>query len=146
MASRFSLEAVLKMTDRLTVPMQRMTAGVTTYSNKMQREFDKVNRSSMKTGAIIKGILATDVIRAGVQKAVRSVEQGIELASSLTEVQNVVDVTFKASSKSIDKWAAGATQAFGLSELQAKQFSGTLGSIMKSSGIAERQLVSMSTS
>jgi hypothetical protein len=71
-------------------------------------------------------------------------KQGIELASSLTEVQNVVDTTFGNSSKQIDAWSETALKSFGLSELQAKQFSSTLGAMMKSSGITGSSLVTMS--
>ena len=71
--------------------------------------------------------------------------KGLETASDLTEVQNVVDTTFKASSKQIDAWSEKALDAYGLSTLQAKQYTGTLGALMKSSGIASGKLVQMST-
>lgn len=71
-------------------------------------------------------------------------KQSIELASSLNEVQNVVDVTFGQSSKQIDAWSKTALNSFGLSELQAKQYTGTLGAMFKSSGITGKALVGMS--
>ncbi|WP_088227785.1 hypothetical protein [Desulfosporosinus sp. FKB] len=71
-------------------------------------------------------------------------KQSIELASDLNEVQNVVDTTFGNGSKQIDAWSKTALNAFGLSELQAKQFTGTMGAMMKSSGIAGDKLVDMS--
>lgn len=45
----------------------------------------------------------------------------IDLGSDLTEVQNVVDVTFKNMSSSVDKWAKSASAQFGLSETMAKK-------------------------
>lgn len=72
-------------------------------------------------------------------------KQSVDLASDLVEVQNVVDTTFGSSSKQIDSWSNTALKGFGLSELQAKQFNGTLGALMKSSGIASDKLVGMST-
>lgn len=71
-------------------------------------------------------------------------KQSIELASNLTEVQNVVDTTFGESSSQINTWSKSALNAFGLSELQAKQFNGTMGALMKSSGITGDSLVTMS--
>ena len=72
--------------------------------------------------------------------------ESIQLASDLEEVQNVVDVTFGTSgSAKIEKWAQQATQQFGLTELQAKQYASTLGAMMKSSGMAEDDIYDMST-
>ena len=67
--------------------------------------------------------------------------ESISLASDLEEVQNVVDVTFgEEGSKKIEKWANEATAKFGLTELQAKRYSSTLGAMMKSSGMSEDQI------
>lgn len=69
----------------------------------------------------------------------------VKLASDLTEVQNVVDVTFEDNASSIDKWAKSAATAFGLSELQAKQFNGTMGAMLKSMGLTDSAILDMST-
>lgn len=70
----------------------------------------------------------------------------INLASDLEEVQNVVDVTFgKKGAAKIEKWAKEAKNAFGMSELQAKQFSGTLGAMVKSMGLSDDAVYDMST-
>jgi hypothetical protein len=50
-------------------------------------------------------------------------------------VQNVVDTTFGQGAEQINAWSKTALGAFGLSELQAKQFTGTMGAMLKSSGI-----------
>jgi hypothetical protein len=71
--------------------------------------------------------------------------RAIELASSLTEVQNVVDVTFGQGAAQINAWARTAISSFGLSELQAKQFTSSLGAMMKSSGVSSDRLYEMST-
>lgn len=73
--------------------------------------------------------------------------EGIHLASDLEEVQNVVDVTFGTEgSKKIEKWANEASSNFGLTELQAKRYSSTLGAMMKSSGMAQDEVADMSMS
>ena len=67
--------------------------------------------------------------------------ESISLASDLEEVQNVVDVTFgEEGAKKIEKWANEASSKFGLTELQAKRYSATLGAMMKSAGMSEDQL------
>ena len=90
----------------------------------------------------IAGYNLSGLMVSGLGKVWDSMIQG---ASDLTEVQNVVDTTFGKSADVINAWSKDAITAFGLSELQAKQFTGTLGAMLKSSGIAEQDLVSMST-
>ena len=63
------------------------------------------------------------------------VKKSIDYASDLTEVQNVVDVTFGEASKTIDAWAKTTLDAVGLNELSAKQYAGTMGAMLKSSGL-----------
>lgn len=72
-------------------------------------------------------------------------KDAIAAASALEEVQNVVDVTFGSDSTRIDKWAKDAGTQFGLTETQAKQFTSTLGAMMKSSGVAGKEIANMST-
>ncbi|MBQ5591996.1 MAG: hypothetical protein IIU80_03540 [Clostridia bacterium] len=70
----------------------------------------------------------------------------IELGSDLAEVQNVVDVTFGNSAPKINAWAKTTANAFGISELSAKQFSGTMGAMLKSMGFSKDAALDMSTS
>lgn len=73
-------------------------------------------------------------------------KEAVELGSALSEVQNVVDVTFGDASGSIDKFSRDAIKQFGLSELSAKQFSSTIGAMLKSMGdFDQAELVEMST-
>jgi DNA-binding ferritin-like protein len=60
----------------------------------------------------------------------------IELSSNLTEVQNVVDVTFRQFSSRIDEFAKTSIEKFGISQLSAKRYASTMGAMLKSSGIA----------
>jgi len=72
--------------------------------------------------------------------------KSIALASDLNEVQNVVDTTFGESSKIIDEFAKTAGDAYGISVLNAKQYTGTMGAMIKSMGISEEATTKMSTS
>lgn len=69
----------------------------------------------------------------------------IELGSDLEEVQNVVDVTFPAMTKQVDKWTKSAASSFGLSETMAKKYVGTFGSMAEAFGFTEEQAYEMST-
>lgn len=73
-----------------------------------------------------------------------SIDESIGLASDLVETQNVVDVTFEDSASTINKWAQEALNASGITETKAKQYSSTLGAMLKSMGIADDQVLQMS--
>lgn len=70
--------------------------------------------------------------------------KSIDLASDLNEVQNVVDTTFGGSADKINKWAESAGESFGLSELAAKQYTSTMGAMLKSMGMSEDATTDMS--
>lgn len=72
------------------------------------------------------------------------VNESINAASDLEEVQNVVDVTFGESANQINNWAKNAGTQFGLTETQAKKFASTLGAMFKSSGITGSEITQMS--
>ena len=88
---------------------------------------------AFSAGAIVKGLASVG-------------RQSIALASDLEEVQNVVDVAFGESSEKINDWAEAAGTAFGLSELAAKRYAGTMGAMLKSMGLADAEVAQMSTS
>ncbi|MDE5858781.1 MAG: hypothetical protein K2H23_00080, partial [Oscillospiraceae bacterium] len=71
-------------------------------------------------------------------------QQGIELASNLTEVQNVVDVTFGDGAQEIYKWADAAAESFGMSSLAAQEYNGTMGAMLKSMGLTDDKVKEMS--
>lgn len=72
-------------------------------------------------------------------------KNSVMLASSLVEVQNVVDTTFGSTASTINSWSQSALKSFGLTQLQAQKFTGTLGAMIKTSGISGNQLTTMST-
>ncbi len=89
------------------------------------------------------GAVTTAVAGIGTAFAVAGAKS-LGIASNLQEVQNVVDVTFGEGAKQIEAFANTAGEAFGLSELQAKKYSSTLGAMLKSSGLAEEATLEMS--
>lgn len=86
------------------------------------------------------GLAAAGVVALGAVAA-----KGVQVASDLQEVQNVVDVTFgEQGSQKINGWSQSLLNAYGLSELSAKKYSSTLGAMLKSSGMADEQTMQMS--
>lgn len=72
-------------------------------------------------------------------------KEATQLGSDLSEVQNVVDVTFTSMSDKVNEFAQNAMHTAGLSETMAKQFVGTFGAMSKSFGFSEGAAYEMST-
>ncbi|MBR5216206.1 MAG: hypothetical protein IKV80_08310 [Bacteroidales bacterium] len=69
----------------------------------------------------------------------------VNTASDLSEVQNVVDTTFGDGANKIEDFAKKAKEAYGLSELSAKKYTGTMGAMLKSMGLSNDAVLEMST-
>ena len=81
------------------------------------------------------------------KKIIEFGKAAIGVASDLNEVQNVVDTTFGTDGAiKVNEWARNAAEAFGESELQAKQFTSTLGAMFKSMGVGQADMEEMSMS
>lgn len=80
-----------------------------------------------------------------VTKIVQFGKECLDLGSDLTEVQNVVDVSFPKMTGQVDNFAKNAATQFGLSETMAKKFTGTFGAMSKAFGFAEKDSYSMAT-
>jgi len=145
MASRFSIETVFKAIDSFTAPLSKMTRSTKTFTQTLKADFASAQRTVAKWGDNIKRYAWVGVAALGAALGMAA-KQGIELASNLLEVQNVVNTTFGDNAKQIDAWSKSAMTNFGLSELQAKDFTSTLGSMAKSSGLLPDQIALLSTS
>lgn len=110
--------------------MERQTEENTNAANKLGNSFNSI-------GSIIAGLGLGLLVK-------QQVGNAIEYASDLSEVQNVVDVTFGQNASAVNDWSKTTLEAFGLNELSAKQFSGTMGAMLKSSGLAGDTVQDMS--
>ena len=106
--------------------------------NNFNRQMAGIQGLAKKAGAALAAAFA-------VKKIIDFGKSAIELGSDLTEVQNVVDVTFPKMSKQIDAFAKNAALSFGLSETMAKKFTGTFGAMAKAFGFSEGAAYDMST-
>ena len=97
-----------------------------------------IQNLAKKAGAALAGAFA-------VKKIADFGKSCLDLGSDLTEVQNVVDVTFPNMSAQVDKFAQSALKASGLSETMAKQYTGTFGAMAKAFGFNEKQAYDMGT-
>lgn len=145
----FAVPTVFSVVDRLTPFFSKGEQAASKFETLVSGAFHRTGREASTFQQILGGVTLGNLAARGIQAAASKVKEmassGLELASSLVEVQNVVDTTFGSNASKIDAWSRTTMSAFGLSELQAKQFAGTLGAMLKSSGLAGSQIVQMST-
>jgi hypothetical protein len=138
----YSVDYIYRILDKYTAPLRKI--GITQAN--FQKHVDKSKAKIMRLkGALTSNIATMIGWGAAIYGVGKALKTGISLASDLTEVQNVVDVTFGDSTETINAWSQRALEGFGLSELQAKKFTGTIGAMLKSTGIAGQDLTGMST-
>lgn len=101
---------------------------------------DHTNKSTDAFSRLAKAIGLVMIAR----KALDTIKTGIDYASDLAEVQNVVDVTFGSATEAINSWSKECLAAYGMNEISAKRYAGTIGAMLKSSGLAGDAIVDMS--
>jgi len=107
--------------------VQQQTASTT---KKVESYTGKIKSAFSKIGKVLGIALSiTAIVRFG--------KACIDLGSDLSEVQNVVDTAFGNMSGAVDKFAQNAIAQYGLSELSAKKYSSTMGSMLKSMGFRD---------
>lgn len=118
-------------------------------SKSFKKELNSVQSQAQKAGGNISSGLkkiGTAVVAAfSVKKIVDFGKQCISLGSDLSEVQNVVDVTFGSMSAKVDEFAKNAATSYGLSETMAKKYTGLYGSMASAFGFSEKEAFDMST-
>ena len=77
-------------------------------------------------------------------RAFSKLGEGITLASDLTEVQNVVDVTFGKYKNLIEEFTKTSIQDYGMSELTAKQIAGRFQAMGTAVGFSQEKMADMS--
>lgn len=144
MASR-TIATILSLRDNFSSTIRNTTNNTRNFQRQLQHTQNSARRMSQGINSAFKGVIfKAGALVAGFGLA-RFAKESIMLASDLNEVQNVVDTTFGKSANIINDFAKTAINKFGLSELQAKKFSGTIGSLASGMGISGKGLTGMST-
>ena len=103
--------------------------------NNFDRGLSAMQHQVDKFGSTLKKLAGTVALAFGTAAIINFGKESLMLASDIEEVQNVIDVTFGRGAKQIEEFAKSAAEAYGLSELSAKQYTGTMGAMLKSSGV-----------
>ena len=121
---------VTSTVNRVSNLFRGLNDSVNSSVNRINTSTGSIGGSFMSAASMVKGAVA-GVMVAQLGKFALSC---LEVSSQLAEVQNVVDVTFGKLSGVIDDFATEAQEKFGMAELAAKQYAGTMGSILSSMG------------
>ena len=138
---------IIKMTNAL-ANLSAQGSKVGTASNAIVNGFDKTYRSAVRTrkgfnglaGAIGK-FYATYWL---LIRAFRGLGKAINISSSLTEVQNVVDVTFGKYKNLVNEMSETSIAMYGMSELTVKQVSSRFQAMGTAMGFAQGRMADMS--
>lgn len=119
--------------------MDKIRQKTSAVTNQIERETSKMRNAFNKTAKVVGAVLSVTAVVAFGRSC-------IQLGSDLTEVQNVVDVTFGDMNRKVNEFSRNAIKQFGLSELAAKEYMGTYGSMAKSFGFATEEVYQLSAS
>lgn len=111
---------------------------IVTNEKTFKKQMSGINSLAKKAGVALAGAFA-------VKQVVDFGKECVKLGSDLSEVQNVVDVTFPKMKAQVNDFAKSAAGNFGLSETMAKKFTGAYGAMSKSFGFTEKEAYNMST-
>ena len=92
----------------------------------------KLSIATLAISAVISLVISA------VRKLVDIAKEGIELASQLEEVQNVVEVSFGDMTQDVEEFSKKALYSLGMSELTAKKMASTFMAMSNGMGIAAR--------
>ena len=123
-----------------TASIQEAREELARASSALDQLEDHTNKSTDAFSRLAKAIGLVMIAR----KALDTIKAGIDYASDLAEVQNVVDVTFGSATEAINSWSKECLAAYGMNEVSAKRYAGTIGAMLKSSGLAGDAIVDMS--
>lgn len=126
----------------------RTASTIKNVASNIASSFAKIGSSSksLKTAhSNLGNLLKTALGFATLRGVFNFAKEAVNLGSSITEVENVVNTAFGSMAGHAYDFASTAKEQFGLSELAAKQYSGTMMAMLKSSGVAQAPAAKMST-
>ena len=122
----------------------RISLGVDLTSPRMKSQLTSMAGTAAKLGGRLFAVAGAAISAAFSAKAiVNFTKECLNLGSDLSEIQNVVDVTFGSMASKVDEFAESTITQFGLSETAAKKMMGTYGAMNKAFGFSEAQTYDM---
>lgn len=139
--------AIKKNFSGLGKSVSNVASGIVSASKKIASSFTSIshstkglNNASFGLGNLLKTALGFRAVTGLAQFS----KSAVGLGSDITEVENVVDTAFGSMAQKAYDFASTAAEQFGLSELAAKKYSGTMMAMLQSSGVAQGAAADMS--
>ena len=136
-----SFEKMSSVSSKALSAIKKLASGMLSAFSQIGRSSKNINTATLSLGNLLKTAIG---FRIG-YGILEFGKMAFELGSDITEVENVVNVAFGEMSQKAYDFAKTATEQFGLSELAAKRYSGTMMSVLNASGVAQRDAAEMST-
>lgn len=134
---------IIQMTNAL-ANLSQQGSRVGSASRSLVTGFSNTTKSIKSTRSRFKGLASTIgkfyATYWMVMRAVGKIGGAVDLASQLTEVQNVVDTTFGDMASKVDDFTKTSIQDFGMSELTVKQISSRFQALGTAVGITSQQV------
>ena len=122
--------------------MRKVASGITSAFKQIGSSSSGLTKAQFSLGNLLKTAIG---FRLG-YGLLNFGKQAFELGSDITEVENVVNVAFGSMASQAYEFASTAKERFGLSELAALNYAGTMKAVLNSSGVAQEAAAEMSTS
>lgn len=136
-----SFSKLASIGDKTLSAMKKVASGIVSAFKQIGGSSGNLTKAQFSLGSLLKTAVA---FRLG-YGLLEFGKQAFQLGSDITEVENVVDVAFGGMANKAYEFAKTAKEQFGLSELVALRYSGTMMSVLNSSGVAQRDAADMST-
>lgn len=124
--------------------LKKLSSNANLTSNSIKGLTKNLSRSLSGMKSFTRSILSAVGIMGGLYGAIRGGMSAIDIASQLTEVQNVVDTTFGDMAYKIEDFAQTSIEQFGMSELTLKQVSSRFQAMGTAMGFPIDQMSDMS--
>lgn len=138
------IASILTLQNNFSKTILQVNRDTRSFQQEILHAQNSVVRFKEKAVSSFTSILGKASLLAGGIGFIEMGKASIKFASDLTEVQNVVDVTFGDMNKQINEWSKNAMDKYGENELQAKNFASTFGAMLKAGGVSGQELVKWS--
>ncbi|MCM1236062.1 MAG: hypothetical protein NC489_38735, partial [Ruminococcus flavefaciens] len=139
-----TLSSMLGTIKNVSVHTVKTTLNTKKLSDAMARIRTSTRNASNSMKSFVSQLSAATGVYLSLYGAIRGLKNSVETASSLTEIQNVIDVTFGNAKQKIEDLAAVSITDFGMSELTTKQIAGRFQGMGKAAGFATGKMADMS--
>ena len=138
---------VTAKTDGIESKMSKLNSKLSETGNVSSKVSNKVSGAFKAIDAVLKASMIGAIIGI-IAKVITAIAGFVgsctALGSDLSEVQNVVDVTFGSMASDVEEFASNSIKQLGMSEAACKKYTSTMGAMLKSTGFDTGQALTMS--